>query len=69
MPGTPAPESLGAGAMLVHPLGENALAAVLGAVAAVGGVALAYETDWPVGFFIATLVMLEYIAARRLAPR
>jgi len=46
-----------------------ALAAVLGATAVLAGIALAYETDWPVGFFVATLVMLEYLAATALSKR
>jgi hypothetical protein len=32
-------------------------------VAVALGVALAYETDWPVGFFIAAIAMLEYLGA------
>jgi zinc/manganese transport system permease protein len=44
-----------------------ALAAALGAVAVFAGVALAYETDWPVGFFIATIALVEYLAARAFA--
>jgi zinc/manganese transport system permease protein len=44
-----------------------ALAAVLGSVAVFAGVALAYETDWPVGFFIATIVLGEYLVARAFA--
>ncbi len=43
------------------------LAAAFGAGAVVAGIALAYETDWPVGFFIATLVLLEYLAASAYA--
>ena len=41
-----------------------ALAIGLGAFAVIAGVALAYETDWPVGFFISTIVMAQYLAAR-----
>lgn len=44
-----------------------ALAAALGAGAVVAGIALAYETDWPVGFFIATIVLLEFLAASAYA--
>lgn len=39
-------------------------ASALGIFAVIAGVALAYETDWPVGFYISALVMLQYIAAR-----
>ena len=33
------------------------------------GIILAYDTGWPVGFFIATLATAEYVAARLLAAR
>jgi zinc/manganese transport system permease protein len=46
-----------------RPAAAIGLGAAFGAFAALAGIALAYETDWPVGFFIATLVMLEYVAA------
>jgi zinc/manganese transport system permease protein len=50
-----------------QPPAAIALAAALGAGAVVAGVALAYETDWPVGFFIATIVLLEFLAASAYA--
>ncbi len=50
-----------------RPPSAVALAAAFGSVAVVAGIALAYETDWPVGFFIATIVMLQYAAATAYA--
>ncbi|GAC1306695.1 MAG: metal ABC transporter permease [Vulcanimicrobiaceae bacterium] len=41
-----------------------ALSAAFGASAVVGGVILAYETDWPIGFFIASITTAEYVGAR-----
>jgi zinc/manganese transport system permease protein len=46
-----------------------ALAVLFGLVAAALGVAFAYETDWPVGFFIAAIAMLEYLGAGAYARR
>ena len=43
-----------------------ALAAALGASAVVLGIVLAYETDWPVGFYISTIAFVQYVAARAL---
>ncbi len=40
------------------------LAIALGVFAVVAGISLAYETDWPVGFFISTIVIVQYVAAR-----
>ncbi len=60
--------TIGPAAAAVHlsarPGRTIALAAVLGTFAAVVGIMLAYETDWPVGFFISVIVMFEYLAAR-----
>ena len=56
-----------AGCISARPGVALALAVALGAVAVFGGVAAAYETDWPVGFFIATIALLEYVAARSIA--
>ncbi len=47
-----------------RPVRAIGLAIVLGVFAVVAGIALAYETDWPVGFFISTIVMAQYVAAR-----
>jgi zinc/manganese transport system permease protein len=55
-----------ASALAPRPSTTIALAAILGVVAVFVGVALAYETDWPVGFFISTLAMLEYLGARAI---
>jgi zinc/manganese transport system permease protein len=41
-----------------------ALAVALGLGAALCGIVLAYETDWPVGFYISALTVLEYVLAR-----
>jgi zinc/manganese transport system permease protein len=46
-----------------------AIAVLFGLVAVALGVALAYETDWPVGFFIAAIAMLEYLGAGAYASR
>jgi zinc/manganese transport system permease protein len=45
------------------------LAVALGWFAVVAGIALAYETDWPVGFFISAIVMAQYLIARAYAGR
>ncbi len=59
-----------AGSLLsARPARAVALAAALGTVAVAAGIALAYETDWPVGFFIAAFVLAEYLAARLYARR
>ena len=55
--------------MTARPAHAIALAIGLGAFAVVAGIALAYETDWPVGFFIAAIVMAQYLAARAYAVR
>jgi zinc/manganese transport system permease protein len=44
-------------------------AIALGAFAVVAGIALSYETDWPVGFFISAIVMAQYVAAQTYAGR
>jgi zinc/manganese transport system permease protein len=44
-------------------------AAAFGAFAVVCGIGLAYETDWPVGFYISAIVMLQYVSARTYAAR
>lgn len=41
-----------------------ALAAALGGFAVILGIALAYTTDWPIGFFIAAITTAQYVAAR-----
>jgi zinc/manganese transport system permease protein len=52
-----------------RPAAAVGVAAAFGAGAVAAGIALAYETDWPVGFFIATIVLLEYVAAGAYARR
>lgn len=44
-----------------------ALAVAFGTSAVVAGIVLAYLTDWPVGFYIASITTLQYIAARARA--
>jgi zinc/manganese transport system permease protein len=51
-------------AVTARPALALALALVFGTSAVFIGIALAYETDWPVGFFIATIALGEYLAAR-----
>ena len=50
-----------------RPLETVAIAIGLAAVAVVTGIGLAYATSWPVGFFIASICALEYLASRALA--
>ncbi len=45
------------------------LAAALGAFAVIAGVGLAYETDWPVGFFISAIALAEYGSARMFVKK
>ncbi|MBD5604097.1 MAG: metal ABC transporter permease [Candidatus Eremiobacteraeota bacterium] len=52
--------------LCTRPAAAFALAIVLGLIAAGCGVALAYETDWPVGFFISAIALLEYVVARAI---
>lgn len=47
-----------------RPLAVIAIAAIFGVAAVLVGVALAYLTDWPIGFYIAALTSLEYALAR-----
>jgi zinc/manganese transport system permease protein len=44
-----------------------AIAAALGVLAVALGIGLAYETDWPVGFFISAIAVAEYLFARVFA--
>ena len=48
----------------IRPATTIALAAGFGIVAVVAGIALAYETAWPVGFFISAITVVEYGVAR-----
>lgn len=52
-----------------RPAPTVALAFLFAALAVVIGIALAYATDWPVGFFIAVATALEYLAGRLYATR
>lgn len=47
-----------------RPFAVVAIAAAFGTSAVVLGIALAYLTDWPIGFFIAAITTLEYVLAR-----
>jgi zinc/manganese transport system permease protein len=64
---------IGPAAAAVHlarrPATALLLAMVLSLVATWAGMILAYDTGWPVGFFIALLVTVLYLAARAVAPR
>ncbi len=50
--------------LCARPAATVALAFFFAALAVVVGIALAYVTDWPVGFFIAVTTALEYLVAR-----
>jgi len=52
-----------------RPAATIALAAAFGMSAIVAAIALAYETDWPVGFFVSLITMAEYVAARKYSRR
>lgn len=47
-----------------RPLSIIAIAAALGTSAVAAGVALAYVTDWPIGFYIAAITSGQYAVAR-----
>ena len=55
--------------LTARPVRTIALAIGLGVLATAAGIGLAYETDWPVGFFISGIVLLEYVAARLYGER
>jgi zinc/manganese transport system permease protein len=55
--------------LAARPATAIVLAVALGWFAVVAGIALAYETDWPVGFFISAIVMAQYLLARASAAR
>ncbi len=55
--------------LVADPARTLALAFVFAAAAVIGGITLAYATDWPVGFFIALGTALEYVGARLIARR
>ncbi len=60
----------GAAVHLAHRPGAVLLISVgLGLAATWTGMVLAYDTGWPVGFFISAAVALLYFAARALGPR
>ena len=65
--------TLGPAAAAAHlsarPRTTIAIALALGISAVVAGVILAYETDWPVGFYISAIAMIEYVFARLLGVR
>jgi zinc/manganese transport system permease protein len=45
------------------------LSVLLALIATWSGMALAYDTGWPVGFFIAAIVAVFYLSARLAGPR
>ncbi|MDQ2908093.1 MAG: metal ABC transporter permease [Candidatus Eremiobacteraeota bacterium] len=55
--------------LTTRPAMTLAFAFLFAAVAVVAGIELAYVTDWPVGFFIALVTALEYLAARVYSGR
>jgi len=52
-----------------RPLAAMVLAVGLGVASTWLGITLAYDTGWPVGFFISAIVGLLYFAARLIGPR
>jgi zinc/manganese transport system permease protein len=50
-----------------HPLPAMALAVVLGLVTVWGAIALSYQTNWPIGFFVGTGACAWYLLARLCA--
>lgn len=50
--------------LATRPLAIVGIATTLGIAAVVIGIALAYVTDWPIGFYIAALTSLQYALAR-----
>jgi zinc/manganese transport system permease protein len=60
----------GAAVHLAHrPVTVLLVSVGLGLLATWSGIVLAYDTGWPVGFFISTAVALLYLAARVIGPR
>lgn len=55
--------------LAIRPAAIVAIATVLGISAVLFGIAFAYLTDWPIGFYVATLTTLQYVAARFYARR
>ena len=43
--------------------------AALGVFAVVAGIVLAYETSWPVGFYVSSIAFAEYAIARLAGAR
>ena len=58
-----------AACLTTRPLTTMVLAIALGTSTVVAGIALAYLTDWPVGFYISAIIMLQYVAARTYGER
>ncbi len=52
-----------------RPAATIALAAALGIFAVFAGIAFAYETNWPVGFYVSAIAFAEYALARGLRAR
>lgn len=55
--------------LAASPMAVIAIGIAFGTSAVVLGIALAYATDWPIGFFIATITTLQYAAARAYGGR
>jgi len=54
--------------LATRPAAVIAIAAALGALETWAGIALAYDTSWPVSFFITALALGVYLLARALHP-
>ncbi len=53
--------------LATKPVTVIGIAGLLGVAAFVCALALAYETDWPVGFYIAAITTAQYVVARAFA--
>ena len=61
--------SAAASRLTTRPATTIALAAGLGVAAVVAGIMLAYETNWPVGFYVSSITFAEYVVARVAGKR
>ena len=61
--------SAAASRLSTRPAATIALAAALGVFAVVAGIVLAYETSWPVGFYVSSIAFAEYAIARLAGAR
>lgn len=61
--------SAAASRISTRPATTIALAAAFGIAAVVAGIGLAYETGWPVGFYVSSIAFAEYAIARAAGTR